>query len=100
MTKPDLITAISKSHRDDDLSKRLIGDILDEAFTRISKTLKNEKRFSYPGFGIFTVRSRKARRGRNPKTGKELMIKASKTVGFKPAPALKSLFEEKINKWV
>jgi len=43
-----------------------------------------------PGFGTFTVRSRKARTGRNPKTNEPLKIKASKTVGFKPAPTLKA----------
>ena len=52
--------------------------------------LKKEKRFAYPSFGTFTVRSRKARKGRNPQTGEEIKIKASKTVGFKPAPTLKS----------
>ena len=89
MTKSDLINAVLKSCRDDDLSKRLIGDILDEAFAKIRKTIKKDKRFSYPGFGTFTVRSRKSRQGRNPQTGESITIKASKTVGFKPAPTLK-----------
>ena len=38
----------------------------------------------------FTLRTRKARKGRNPQTGEEIKIKASKTVGFKPAPTLKN----------
>ncbi|MBT5633626.1 MAG: HU family DNA-binding protein, partial [Nitrospina sp.] len=54
------------------------------------KAIKKEKRFAYPSFGTFTVRSRKARKGRNPRTGEEIKIKASKTVGFKPAPTLKN----------
>ena len=89
MTKDELITAIIKSCKDSSLSKRLTGDVLDAAFENMSKAIKKEKRFAYPGFGTFTVRSRKARKGRNPQTGEEIKIKASKTVGFKPAPTLK-----------
>ena len=58
-------------------------------FATISKTIKKDGRFSYPGFGTWTVRQRKARKGRNPQTGAEIKIKASKTVGFKPAKELK-----------
>lgn len=90
MTKSELIEAVIKSCKNDELSKRLITDVIDATFQAISKTIKKEKRFAYPGFGTFTVRSRKARKGRNPQTGEEIKIKASKTVGFKPAPTLKS----------
>ncbi len=58
-------------------------------FEEIAKAIKKEKRFQMPGFGTFSVKTRKARTGRNPKTGEEIKIKASKTVGFKPAPTLK-----------
>ena len=90
MTKDELITSVIKSCKDPVLSKRLTGDVLDAVFENISKSIKKEKRFAYPGFGTFTVRSRKARKGRNPQTGEEIKIKASKTVGFKPAPTLKN----------
>jgi DNA-binding protein HU-beta len=89
MTKSDLIEAVIKSVKDNDLSKRLTADIIDNAFSVISKSIKKEKRFSYPGFGTFNVKNRKARKGRNPQTGEELKIKASKSVGFKPSPKLK-----------
>ena len=90
MTKDQLIESVKKSCNGDDISKRLTGDILDAAFGSIQKAIKKNKRFSYPGFGTFLVRNRKARKGRNPQTGAEIQIKASKTVGFKPAPKLKS----------
>ena len=90
MTKDDLINAVVKTCKGDDLSKRLVSDVIDAAFESIGKSIKKEKRFSYPAFGTFTVRNRKARKGRNPQTGEERKIKASKTVGFKPAPTLKS----------
>jgi DNA-binding protein HU-beta len=90
MTKDELISAVIKKCEKDDLSKRLVGDIIDSAFSAIGKSVKKEKRFAYPSFGTFTVRSRKARTGRNPQTGEALKIKASKTVGFKPSPTLKN----------
>ena len=89
MTKNELIATVMKSCKDDDLTKRLTGDIIDNAFGAISKSIKKDKRFSFPDFGTFTVRNRKARKGRNPQTGKEIKIKASKSVGFKPSPKLK-----------
>ena len=91
MTKDQLIESVKKSCNGDDISKRLTGDVLDAAFQSIQKAIKKNKRFSYPGFGTFLVRNRKARKGRNPQTGAEIQIKASKTVGFKPAPKLKNL---------
>jgi DNA-binding protein HU-beta len=90
LTKDELITSVIKSCKDTNLSKRLAGDVVDAAFENMAKAIKKEKRFAYPGFGTFTVRNRKARKGRNPQTGEEIKIKASKTVGFKPAPTLKS----------
>lgn len=90
MTKDELITTIIKGCKDESLTKRLASEVLDAAFDAIGKAIKKDKRFAYPGFGTFTVRSRKARKGRNPQTGEEIKIKASKTVGFKPAPSLKN----------
>jgi|TARA_B100000959_G_scaffold242199_1_gene264579 DNA-binding protein HU-beta len=90
MTKDDLVTTVVKSCKGDNLSKRLVADVIDATFESIRKTIKKDKRFSYPAFGTFIVRNRKARKGRNPQTGAEIKIKASKTVGFKPAPTLKS----------
>ena len=90
MNKDDLVEAVIKNCNGDNLSKRLARDILDAAFKNIHKSIKKRKLFSYPGFGTFTLRKRKARKGRNPQTGAVIQIKASKTVGFKPAPQLKN----------
>jgi len=90
MTKEQLIETVIKSCKGDDISKRLTENVIDAAFKNIQKAIKRNKRFSYPGFGTFLVRNRKARKGRNPQTGAEIEIRASKTVGFKPAPKLKN----------
>ncbi|MFQ5903247.1 MAG: HU family DNA-binding protein [Candidatus Binatia bacterium] len=86
MTKGDLIDAVAKGAK---LSKRAAGDAVDTTFESLARAIKRDKRFQVPGFGTFTVRSRKARKGRNPQTGAEITIKASRSVGFKPAPSLK-----------
>ena len=86
MTKGDLIDAVAKAAN---INKRAAGEAVDATFDNLSRALKKSKRFQVPGFGTFSVRSRKARKGRNPQTGDVITIKASRTVGFKPAPTLK-----------
>jgi len=89
MTKIELIDKIYSAYRHKNLSKTAVTEIVDSLFESISGAIKKDKRFSYPGFGTWTIRSRKARMGRNPQTGEMINIKASKTVGFRPAPYLK-----------
>ena len=90
MTKTELIDAVQSATASHDLSKSAVGDVIEATFDAISDTIKKDERFSLPGFGTFTVRSRKAREGINPQTREKIQIAASKTVGFKPAPKLKS----------
>jgi len=89
MTKAELIEAVLKSAKGVDISKKAMGEIIDATMDNMKKAIKKEKRFSYPDLGTFTVKARKARSGRNPQTGETIKIKASKTVGFKPAPSFK-----------
>ncbi len=90
MTKVELVEAVTKElTKKRNLSKAAVNDVVDSLFSNLGRTIKKETRFSYPGFGTWTVRKRKARAGRNPKTGEAIAIKASKTVGFRPAPSLK-----------
>ena len=56
----------------------------------ISDTLKKGDSLSFPGFGTFEVRERPARTGRNPRTGEELQIAASKIPAFKAGATLKA----------
>ena len=71
------------------LTKKMTSELIDAVFENVGHAIRKEKRFSYPGFGTFVVRTRRARRGRNPQTGEVIKIKASKTVGFRPAKHLK-----------
>lgn len=86
MTKSELIDAVHANA--EGLSKKAVGELVDATFDALSGAIR-EGRFSYPGFGTFTVKENKAREGRNPQTGKKIAIPASKTVRFKPAPKFK-----------
>lgn len=90
MTKAEFIDVVAKN-AGNDLSKAAVRQIVDTTFQEMVKVIKKEKRFAVPGFGTFTVRARKAKTGRNPKTGETIKIKASKTIGFKPAPSVKEI---------
>lgn len=88
MTKAELVNLVAET-KGLEVTKKDVEAILDLAFDGIAKSVRKERRFSYPGFGTWTVRTRKARMGVNPQTKKPIKIPASKTVGFKPAPILK-----------
>jgi DNA-binding protein HU-beta len=61
----------------------------DILFELIGEALAEDEKVAIPNFGIFQVSKRPARTGRNPATGAEIQIAASKTVRFKPAKGLK-----------
>jgi DNA-binding protein HU-beta len=87
MTKQDLVEAVAKATG---LSKRGAAGAVEATIEGIAKGIRKDKRLALSGFGTFTVRKRRARVGRNPRTGEEITIGASRTVGFKAAPALKT----------
>ena len=89
MTKADLIEKLHKG-AGKGLSKRALEELVDELFGHVVKSVKKDKRFSYPGFGTFTLKKRAARVGRNLKTQDLIQIPASKTVSFRPAPNVKA----------
>lgn len=62
---------------------------MDAVFEAVMDSLKNGEKVQLIGFGNFEVRERSARKGRNPQTGEEIEIPASKVPAFKPGKALK-----------
>ncbi|MBW1730214.1 MAG: HU family DNA-binding protein [Deltaproteobacteria bacterium] len=86
MTKAELINEIAKASN---LTKADAERSLNAFINVAKKTLKKEGKLALAGFGSFVVVKRKARKGRNPQTGEEIKIKASKTVRFRPGKALK-----------
>ena len=88
MNKGELIQAVQKA-MGNDTTKKAAEDAVNTVLDTIAKGVKKDKSVQVIGFGTFEVRKRSARKGRNPKTGETIKIKASKTVGFKPSAALK-----------
>ena len=86
MNKAELIDAVAEAA---DLSKASAGRSVDAAIDAITNSLKSGDNVTLVGFGTFSVRDRAARIGRNPRTGEEIQIKASKVPGFKAGKALK-----------
>ena len=88
MTKTQFIDQVAQS-AEADMSKKDTEALLEAVFAVIGKAIRGDGRFSYPGFGVFKLQERGPRTGRNPQTGAPVDIKASRTVVFRAAPALK-----------
>jgi DNA-binding protein HU-beta len=86
MNKSDLIEAMADAA---DISKSAAGRALDGLTDAIAVALKQGESVSVIGFGTFSIKKREARKGRNPQTGQEIDIAASKTASFKAGKALK-----------
>ncbi|NFA03601.1 HU family DNA-binding protein [Weissella cibaria] len=71
------------------LTKKDATAAVDAVFASIQDTLAKGDKVQLIGFGNFEVRTRAARKGRNPQTGEEIEIAASKIPAFKPGKALK-----------
>ncbi|RAS77271.1 HU family DNA-binding protein [Priestia endophytica] len=86
MNKTELVNAVATKS---ELTKQDAAKAVDALFKTISDTLSKEEKIQLIGFGTFEVRERAARTGRNPQTGEEMQIAASKVPAFKPGKELK-----------
>ncbi|MBN6711273.1 HU family DNA-binding protein [Haemophilus haemoglobinophilus] len=86
MNKTDLIDAIASAA---ELNKKQAKAALEATLEAISGSLKAGQPVQLIGFGTFKVNERKARTGRNPQTGAEIQIAASKVPAFVAGKALK-----------
>ena len=88
MTKADLVDEVSRAT---ELSRKDSEVIVEMLFDSIVKALKNSDKLEVRGFGSFRIRERKARQGRNPKTGEKVSVPEKKVPYFKPSKELKDL---------
>ena len=86
ITTKELAYALAEQHQ---LTKKHGQQMLEDLVGLITKHLKNGERVKIAGLGILQVRNRAARIGRNPATGEQIQIKASKKVAFRAAKELK-----------
>ncbi len=85
MNKAELVSKIAD---DSGLSKSQANAALDAFTDAVGKALKSGDKVTLVGFGTFSVSKRKARTGRNPKTGAAIKIKAKKVARFKAGKEL------------
>jgi DNA-binding protein HU-beta len=86
MNKTELVKAVAEQA---ELTQKDAAKAVDALIETISETLAQEEKIQLIGFGTFEVRERSARKGRNPQTGEEIEIAASKVPAFKPGKELK-----------
>ena len=84
--KAELVDRVDKKTQ---ATKKDVSATVEALFETIQEALKAGEKVQVIGFGNFEVRERAARKGRNPQTGKEIKIKASKVPAFKAGKALK-----------
>ena len=86
MNKTELI---EHNAQNADISKAAAGRALDATIGAVKSTLKKGGTVALVGFGTFAVTKRAARKGRNPRTGAEIKIKAARIPRFRPGKGLK-----------
>lgn len=92
MTKADIIDRVCE--RVGGFSKKEVAELVELVFDVMKRTLENGDKIKISGFGNFVVRFKQPRPGRNPQTGREIMIEARKVLTFKPSNVLKSALNE------
>ena len=91
MTKADIV---EKIYRATDLTKKDATEIVESVFALVKSTLETGENIKISGFGIFEVKEKAARRGRNPQTGGTIEISARRVLTFKPSQILKKSLNE------
>jgi nucleoid DNA-binding protein len=96
LKKSELIEAVQAKLGDHKITKKKIDEIIGAIFDAIKDEVQENEKCNINSFGTFTMRSRKAREGRDPKIkGKVIHIAASQTVGLKVSKTLKDALKAK-----
>jgi nucleoid DNA-binding protein len=86
MTKRELVVRVSN---ETGIKQTVVKQVFESSLKVIAQTLSEGGRVELRDFGIFKIKLRKKRKGRNPRTGKEVPIPPKKVAHFKPGKALK-----------
>jgi nucleoid DNA-binding protein len=95
MTKQELVKRVALRFPAE-LSRKMAAQLVDAVFAELADYFVNAKegrsavRLTYPGFGTFTRKRKRARAGRNPQTGEPIEIPATTTVSFQPGQELRA----------
>ena len=94
LTKKDLVNLI---YMQLGFSKQISENLIDDFLSTIASNIKNEKKLKLSKFGTFSIRKKKSRIGRNPKTKESKMISSRDVVLFKPSKEFKEFINLKEN---
>ncbi len=92
LTKKDLVNLI---YMQLGFSKKISEHLIEDFFNLIASNLKEEKKIKISKFGTFSVRSKKSRIGRNPKTKEKKIISERNVILFKPSKEFKEFINQK-----
>jgi DNA-binding protein HU-beta len=92
MTKAEIVEKVAEEIK---ISKKAAGQALALVTDSIAESIRKGQKVTFVGFGTFSVVQRKARKGRNPRTGKEIKIAAKKTPKFTAGATLRAAAEGK-----
>ena len=91
LTKKDLVNLV---YMQLGFSKQVAETLIEDFLSTIVSNIKKEKKLKLSKFGTFTIRKKKSRIGRNPKTKEEIKISARNSISFKPSDNLKNKLNE------
>ncbi len=94
LTKKDLVNIV---YMQLGFSKKISENLIEDFFAKILLNIKNEKKLKLSKFGTFSLRQKKSRIGRNPKTKETKIIKSREVVLFKPSKEFKAFVNLKDN---
>ena len=94
MTKADIIDRVCDNVGG--FSKKEAADLVEAVFDTMKSVLEQGEKIKISGFGNFVVRDKQPRPGRNPQTGREIMIEARRVLTFKPSNLLKQALNDEV----
>ena len=94
LTKKDLVNLV---YMQLGFSKQISENLIDDFLSTIVLNIKDEKKLKLSKFGTFSIRKKKSRIGRNPKTKETKMISSREVVSFKPSKEFKEFINLKEN---
>lgn len=86
MNKSEIVAALADRL---ELTKREADIAVDTVFETIIDAITNGEKVNIAGFGVFEVKEKAERKGRNPRTGEEIIIPGKKAISFKPSKTIK-----------
>ena len=90
MVKVDMAKIVAEKM---DLPEKQAAEVVEQLFEIMKETLESGEGIKISGFGVFHVRTKRSRRGRNPRTGEEIPISERTVVTFRPSQVLRKMLK-------